>query len=36
MNPDIVKKVILGGKRLRPILLLMVFKALNGKNLQEL
>ncbi|MEM2216737.1 MAG: polyprenyl synthetase family protein [Nitrososphaerota archaeon] len=35
VSPDIIEKVILGGKRLRPILLLTVFKALNGNNLQR-
>ncbi|MCS7126569.1 MAG: polyprenyl synthetase family protein [Aigarchaeota archaeon] len=35
VDSDIIERVILGGKRLRPILLLMVFKALNGKDFRR-
>lgn len=34
-DSDIIERAVAGGKRLRPILLLMVFKALNGKDLQR-
>lgn len=34
-DSDIILRVVRGGKRLRPILLLMVFKALNGKEVKR-
>lgn len=35
IDPYIAGNVLLGGKRLRPILLLMVFRSLGGKDLQR-
>ncbi len=35
LDSEIAEKILSGGKRLRPILLLLVFKALNGKDIEK-
>lgn len=35
LEPEIAERVLLGGKRLRPLLLLLIFKALDGKELEK-